>query len=466
MTTNPTATALPPNLPALLQPEGAWSAVFSYHPFDIELKEAKGVYLYDTQGRRYIDASGGPMAVNLGHGDPRMKKAIDDQFDNFAYCHPAMANRPRAQLSEALVRIAPKSLNCVYLASGGSEAVESAIKLARQYHFETGEKGKYKIISCYESYHGMTLATMGLAGNPGYHNAFEPMLPAWPHIAQYSEFKRPEGMDRDAWGIQCAAELEKTIYLENASTVAAFIATPHGSGAEYGVVPPVSYWREIRRICDQYNILLIADEVVTGFGRTGKWFGMDHFGIEPDLLVAAKGISSANMPLAAVLVSDKVNAPFLNGAYFLHGYTNQGHPMACAAGLATLSIIEEDNLLNNVNTLSDQMFGYKEQLLALRTVVDVRGWGLFMALELVECKTRREYFPSNRQAEYLFQAIAFKNGLALYSTLYGPRRSPALRRGLPLMIAPQLNITSAEMDDLMARLVASLKEWEELLLGK
>lgn len=461
MTTNPPDFVLP----KILALEGAWGSCFSYHPFDIELEHAEGIYLYDTQGRRYIDASGGPMAVNVGHGDPRMKKAIADQFDQFAFCHPAMANRKRAELSNALIEIAPASINSVYLASGGSEAVESAIKLSRQYHYCTNQPGKFKIISCYESYHGMTLATMGLAGNPGYHTAFEPMLPAWPHIAQYSDLRKPENIDRDSWGIQCAQELERAIYYENASTVAAFIATPHGSGADYGTVPPTSYWKEIRRICNQYNVLLIADEVVTGLGRTGSWFGMDHFDVDPDLMILAKGISSANLPLSAVLVSDKVNEPFRRGSYFLHGFTNQGHPMACAAGLALIDIIKEDQLIENTTALHPRLFSYKDELMAHPTVADVRGWGLFMALELVECKSRREYFGSEKNAEYLFQALAFKNGLALYATLYGPRRNAAVRRGLPLMIAPPLSITSVELSDMMERLIFTIQEWEQRLLN-
>lgn len=453
-------------LPGLLPPEGKWRNCFSYHPFEVELARAEGVYLYDTQERRYIDASGGPMAVNIGHGDPRMKAALNAQFDCYAYAHPAMANRKRAELSEALVALAPPSLNSVYLCSGGSEVVESAIKLARQYHSLTGAPDKFKVVSCYESYHGMTLATMSLAGNPAYRKTFDPVMSNWPHMAQYSEVQMPPGIDREAWGVQCAQELERALYFCNPSTVAAFIATPHGSGADYGLVPPKSYWREIRRICDQHNVLLIADEVVTGFGRTGKWFAMEHFDVEPDLMTLAKGISGANLPLAAMLVSDKVNEPFLkSGSYFLHGYTHQGHPMACAAGLATLDILREDRLVEHAAAMSPRLFAHSERLKAHPTVADVRGWGLFMALELVESKERREYFGMERQAELLFQALAFQNGLAFYGTLYGPRRSPAVRRGLPLMIAPPLSIRPDQIDDLANRLDATLSEWEERLLG-
>ncbi|WP_183035959.1 aspartate aminotransferase family protein [Cupriavidus sp. UME77] len=454
------------DLPGMLASEGAWRHCFSHHPFDVELALAEGVYLYDTKGKRYIDASGGPMSVNIGHGDPRMKATLSEQLERYAYVHPTFANRRRAELCEALAALASPSLNAAYLCSGGSEAVDSALKLARQYHVLTGATSKYKVVSYFESYHGMTLATMSLAGNPGYRKTFDPVMSPWLHMAQYSEVLMPPGMSRDAWGEQCAQELERVLYFNNPDTVAAFIATPHGAGADYGLVPPASYWREIRRICDEHNVLLIADEVVTGFGRTGRWFAMEHFDVEPDLMTLAKGISGSNLPLAAVLVSDKVNEPFRkDGAYFLHGFTHQGHPMACAAGLATLQILREDKLVEHTAAMSPHLFEHTKRLKAHPTVSDVRGWGLFMAIELVESKERREYFDVDKGAERLFQAYALKNGLAIYGTLYGPRRSAALRRGLPIMISPPLCIQPDQIEDMMDRLDTSLSEWEQRLLG-
>ncbi|WP_213309198.1 aspartate aminotransferase family protein [Paraburkholderia sacchari] len=453
-------------IPGMLAPEGPWRHCFSHYPFDVELALAEGVYLYDTNGKRYIDASGGPMAVNIGHGDPRMKAALSEQFDRYAYVHPTFANRRRAELCEALVAIASPSLNAVYLCSGGSEAVDSAVKLARQYHVLTGAPGKYRMVSYFESYHGMTLATMSLAGNPAYRKTFDPVMSDWLHMAQYSEVNMPPDVSRDAWGVQCAQELERVLYFNNPGTVAAFIATPHGAGADYGLVPPASYWREIRRICDEHNILFIADEVVTGFGRTGRMFAMEHFDVEPDLMTLAKGISGANLPLAAILVSDKVNEPFRkDGAYFLHGFTFQGHPMACAAGLATLQILHDDKLVEHAAAMSPRLFEHAERLKAHPTVADVRGWGLFMAMELVESTERREYFDVDKGAERLFQAYALKNGLAFYGTLYGPRRSAAVRRGLPMMICPPLCIQRDQIDDMMDRLDTTLSEWEQRLLG-
>ena len=450
------------NLPGTLEPHGVWRNVFSNHPLDVELARAEGIYLYDPDGGRYIDASGGPMAVNIGHGDPRMIEAISGQLADYAYVHPFMANRKRAELCNAIAEVAPGDLNASFLVSGGSEAVETAIKIARQYHVLTGSAGKHKIIGLYESYHGMTLATMALSGSPAYRRYFDPMMPSWPHVAQYSDATRPPDTDRDGWGRQCAAELEKAIHYANPDTVAAFIAAPVGCGSDYGLFAPPSYWEEVRRICDEHNVLLIADEVVTGFGRTGRWFAMEHHGVVADMMVVAKGIASANMPLGAVTVSDRINKPFLDGAHLLHGFTYQGHPLGCVAGLAAIEIIHEDDLVTRSQVLGERLHAYRERLEAHPTVAQTRGRGLLMVMELVESKETRAYFGAERNAEHLFQAVALKNGLVFYSSLYGSRRG-AVSRGLPMWIAPPLTITETELDDLIERLDVSLAEWEEML---
>jgi putrescine aminotransferase len=447
----------------MLKPVGDWSRVFSYHPFEVEIERADGIRLFDTQGRSYIDASGGPMAVNLGHNDPRMKAAIVAQLEKFAFAHPVLANRKRAELCAAIASVTPPGLSTSYLVSGGSEAVETALKLARQYHVARGAVSKHKIISQYESYHGMTLATMALSGNPGTQRHFEPMLPRWPKVHQYSDFHRPGEVSRDAWAQAHLRDLERTIHYEGPGTIAAFIATPHGCGSEYGLVAPQSYWEGVRRLCDEYDILFIADEVVTGFGRTGRWFAMEHFGVMPDMMTFAKGISGCYAPLGAVTVSDKVRAPFDDGAYFVHGFTHGGHGLACAAGVALIDALKADDLVEQARLRGLRLFGHEARLRAHPTVADVRGWGLFMVLELVENKQTRAYFDTSQDAEQLFQALALKNGLAFYSTLYGPRRRPLFRRGLPMWISPPFIITESEVDELVDRLDATLTAWERAL---
>lgn len=444
---------------------GAWANAFSYHPMPVALKRAEGVYLYDDDGERYFDASGGPFAVPMGHGHPRLVQAITEQLRDYAYVHPMLANHRRAELCDRIAAVAPAGMGASYLVSGGSEAVETAIKIARQYHVARGQVGKHKIISNYESYHGMTLGTMSLSGNPGTTRDYDPMLLQWPKVPQYSDYRRPEGVSRADWGVTVARELERVIFYHDASSIAAFIATPHGCGADYGVVPPDSYWREIRRICDANDVLLIADEVVTGFGRTGKWFGMDHFSVNPDLITFAKGISSSYVPLGGVIVSDAVNEVFNAGVHFVHGFTNGGNALACAVGCAVIDTIRADGLLEAVAARSAQLFACRERLLAHPNVADVRGWGLFMVMELVQPANdgRRNFFPPEAEAELKFQNAMLRNGVALYSTLYGPSRQPALQRGLPMWVAPAFTISEPELADMMDRIDRALHQWEQAM---
>ena len=450
------------NRPGPLKAEGSWSNVFSYHTMDIEVAKSEGIYFYDVNGNKYIDASGGPMAFTLPHGDKRMKEAISKQMENFTHVHPTLSNKPQADYCSKLAEVTPKNLNTSYLVCGGSEAVETAIKAARQYHLASGNPSKHKVISNYGSYHGMTLATQGLSGNPGYQRHFGEMLTKWPHIHQYSDHDKPEGMSREEWGLKCAERLEKMIYFEGPKTVSAYIATPQGCGSDYAAVAPKEYWQRIREICDRYDVLLIADEVVTGFGRTGKWFAMEHFNVEADIMTIAKGITGCYVPMGAVVVSDRVNEPFKSGgAYFVHGFTNGGHPLGCAAAKKALEIYQEDNLIDNSNKMGNYLHSFKEELLDRPSIKDVRGWGLMMCLEVVASKESGEYFESNKGAEGVFQSISLKNGLAFYSTLYGARREPIFKRGLPLMISPPISINKNQIDDLMHRLNESLDEWQE-----
>jgi len=454
------------NLPDYQNPEGDYRHVFSYHPMNVPIARAEGVYIFDEDGNRYFDASGGPMAVNLPHNHPRMKAAISAQLENYTYTHPVMADPLRAKFCRMMAEITPGNLDHMYLVSGGSEAVETAFKAARQAQIARGHPDKYKIVSHHDSYHGMSLATLAASGSPGSQRPFVPMLPKWPHIRQYSDFDCPEGMSREEWGVECAKALEVAIHYEGPQTVAAFLATPHGCGADYAVVPPQSYWRTIRDICDRYDVLLIADEVVTGFGRTGEWFAMEHYDVLPDIMTVAKGISSCYVPFGAVAVSAELNQPFEAGdAHFVHGFTNGGHPLACAAGCELIDIIRDEQLLENCRKQSELLFSYKDSLLSHPSVKDVRGWGLMMVLELVKDKDTMEFFDSSLEAEKLYQAIALKHGLVMYGSLFGARRQPAFRRGLPSWISPPLSITADELQDMLQRLDDTLTEWESVVLN-
>ena len=443
-----------------------WKNAFSYHALDQEFAGADGVFVYDTGGNKYFDVSGGPMAQHIGHGHPRIREAIHKQLDQYAFVHPMLANRPRADLCNALASVTPEGFNASYLVSGGSEGNETAMKIARQYHIAKGNPGKSKIVSNYESYHGMTLGTMSLSGNPRSLRHFDPMIQHWPKVSQYSDYRKPDGLSRDEWAVQVAQELEKTILLAGPETVAAYILTPHGCGPDYGEVAPDRYWQEVRRICDENDVLLIADEVVTGFGRTGKWFGMDHFPIDADIMVFAKGISSSVVPLGAVTVHDRVNEPFENGTTFVHGFTNAGNALACAAGLASIQIMKDEGLVERSAALSPLLFSFKDRLMAHPTVAAVRGWGLYMAIELVQPGGEgRSYFPPEVEAEKKFQHCAMANGVIVYSSLYGMARRPVMSRGLPLYVAPPLTITESELEEMMERLDRTFHHWEQMLVS-
>jgi adenosylmethionine-8-amino-7-oxononanoate aminotransferase len=440
-----------------------WRRVFSDHPFEPVLARAEGVWLYDEDGRRYLDASGGPMAINLGHGDRRIAAVVAEQMARFSYCHPTLSNRPRAELAKRIVALAPRWIEAVYMVSGGSEAVETAIKVARQYHVLEGRSEKHVVISHRDSYHGMTLGALSLSGIPGNQRHFEPMLQQWPKIPQYTRLGRPTGVTDREWALRAASELEVAIHYAGAQHVAAFIATPVGCGSDYGEVAPREYWQAVREICDRHGVLLIADEVVTGFGRTGRFLAMEHFDVAPDLITLGKGISSLYAPLGAVAVSPRVNEPFAAGKAFVHGFTNMGHPVACAVGSAVIDILREDRLIEHAAEMGDYFEERSRRLLEHPSLLEIRGKGLLRVGELVRDKTTREFFAREENAEQRLQATALRNGLVFYGTLYGSRRAPGFRRGLPLFIAPPLVITREEIDELIERLDATLGEWEESL---
>ncbi|MBW2061853.1 MAG: aspartate aminotransferase family protein [Deltaproteobacteria bacterium] len=352
-------------------------------------------------------------------------------------------------------------MNTVFLVSGGSLAVETAIKLARQYHVEMGNVQKYKIITCHESYHGMTLGALSAAGGPGSQTKYIPFMQPWPHVHQPSS-RPPSGMSTEEYARFCNYELEEAIhYAGGERHVAAFMATPVSAGEDYGFAAPKEYWESVREICDRYNVLFIADEVVTGFGRTGKWFCMEHFGVKPDIMITGKGISSLYAPLGAVVLSDKVNEPFAKGAAFVHGFTNQGHPVACAVGKTVIDIIEEDGLIENCAEVGSYLHSQADRLLKHPTIAEKRGKGLLMPVELVMNKETMEFFPMGAEAERKFQMIGLKNGLVFYATLYGPRRPVYHQRGLPLFIYTPICITSEQVDDMLDRFDTTLTEFEK-----
>ena len=325
------------------------------------ITKTEGMFIYESGGGRFLDASGGPMAVNIGYGRREIAQAAKNSLEKVTYVLPVFASEARIELSRRIKRFLPEELNRVYFCSGGSEANEAAIKLARQFHVLSGKESRYKIISRKLSYHGMTLATLSISGVKKHQKDFIPLLWKNPHIEPCYCYRCPFNKEYPGCNLECAYDLEKTILAEGKDTVSAFIAEPVVASAIGAAVPPPEYFPVIREICDKYNILFIADEVVTGFGRTGKKMGMDHFNVIPDISVFAKGVTSGYAPLAGLAARDRITDLFKQKrAEFRHLYTFSANPLSCAIGNEVLRIIEEERKLRK---MYDEIKGMLEKLM-------------------------------------------------------------------------------------------------------
>jgi adenosylmethionine-8-amino-7-oxononanoate aminotransferase len=341
----------------------------------------EGCYVYDEHGKRYLDGLSALFCVNIGHGRADVVQAGADQakelgfYTNWSYAHPRAI-----ELAARIAELAPGDLNRVFFTSGGSEAVESAIKLSRQYHKVTGNPLKTKFIARDIAYHGTSLGALSATGITSLRAPFEPLTPGGVHVPNTNTFRMPHGYSES----ELADAVAEKIEFEGPETVAAVIMEPvQNAGGCF--VPPEGYWQRIREICDKYNVLLISDEVICAWGRLGEWFGAQRFDYEPDLITTAKGLTSAYAPMGAVIASDKVAEPFMEGHNsFTHGFTFAGHPVCAAIALANLDVMENEGIIENVRNNEG---AFKEMLDSLRDIPivgDVRGTGYFHAIELVK----------------------------------------------------------------------------------
>ncbi len=365
------------------------------------IAEADGVHIKDIDGNEFLDCAAGLWNVNVGHNRPEIKKAIADQLDKVAYyaTFGNTSNPPSISLSARLTEmLAPEGMVRVMFSSGGSDAVETALKLARQFWKLEGRGTKTKIFSLKNGYHGVHFGGMSASGNPLWRLAYEPLLQGFHQVEGPYLYRNPFTDDHEELGELCAQLLAREIENQGAETVAAFIAEPI-QGAGGLIVPPPNFWPRLREVCDQYDILFIADEIVTGFGRTGTLFGSRHWGVKPDIMCFAKGINSGYVPLGATAVNARVAAAWERDhplAAIMHGYTYSGHPVACAAALANLDIVESEDLTGNARK---QGAYFLEGLETIRdrfpSVGDVRGCGLMLGIEFVRDKATKEPYPPN-----------------------------------------------------------------------
>lgn len=418
----------------------------------------EGCFLIDQNGNRYFDGSGGAAVSCLGHGNPRVIQAIKDQADALAYAHTGFfTTEPAERLADLLIENAPGDLDRVYLVSGGSEAVESALKLARQFHIENGEPDRAHVIARRQSYHGNTLGALAAGGNAWRRQQFSPLLIDVSHIAPCYEYaERHEGESLEAYGLRVANELEDEILRLGPQKVMAFLAEPV-VGATLGAVPPVEgYFKRVREICDQYGVLLILDEVMCGMGRTGHLFACDADGIAPDILCIAKGLGAGYQPIGAMLCTAKIYDAISSGTgFFQHGHTYLGHPMAAAAACAVIGEMLENDLIAQVRARGDYLSAQLHSRFGQHPHIgDIRGRGLFWGIEIVEDRDSKTPFPPERGLAGKIKKAAFAEGLACYP-MQGTRDG---RRGDHILLAPPFIATEAELDGALDSLKRALED--------
>ena len=405
----------------------------------------EGSWIVDSDGRRYLDASGQAAVVSIGHGVHEIGRAMAEQANRIAFAHTSQFHsEPAETLAARVLAIAPGTFHCggrVYFTSGGSEATETAIKLVRQYFLETKQPSRYRIVSRQQSYHGSTLGAMSVSGNVGRRAPYAPLLSEWGHVAPCFCYHCPFNKTYPECNLACADDLEVFLQANDPSTVAAFIFEPV-VGATLGAVPAVDgYTARITQICHKHGILLIADEVMTGMGRTGKPFASVHWGLEPDIILTGKGIASGYAPLGAVLVAPHVAEAFEKGtAAFLHGFTYQAHPVATTAGNAVFDYLEAHKLFERVTPAGETLRNALSALESHPQVGEVRGLGLLQGVEFVKNKSTREPFPKEAGiAEKIRQAALEKNVLT-----YPSQGTVDGTRGDHILLAPPFIITSQE----------------------
>lgn len=415
-----------------------------------------GCYLIDSTGKRYLDGSGGAAVSCLGHSDPDVRAALHAQLDRLAFAHTGFfTSDPAENLADMLVAAAPAGIDRVYLVSGGSEAVEAAIKLARQYVMETGQPGRHRVIARRQSYHGNTLGALAAGGNAWRRAQFAPLLVETSHIAPCYEYRdRQDGESLHDYGRRVADELEAEILRLGPETVMAFVAEPV-VGATLGAVPAVpGYLSRIREICDHHGVLLILDEVMCGMGRTGHLYACAEDGVVPDMITIAKGLGAGYQPIGALLCKGAIYDAIAAGSgFFQHGHTYMGHAMAAAAAGAVLRAIQERDLLARVRIMGDALdMALRDRLAQHPHVGDIRGRGLFRGIELVENRETKAPFDPGRRLHARVKAAAMDAGLVCYpmgGTVDG-------RRGDHILLAPPFIIATEQIGELVDKLSAAI----------
>jgi adenosylmethionine-8-amino-7-oxononanoate aminotransferase len=419
----------------------------------------EGCKIIAADGRRYLDASGQAAVVIIGHGVPEIAAAMAAQAGQMAFAHTSQfQSEPAEQLATRLLALAPKNFQNggrVYFTSGGSEATETAIKLARQFHLECGQTSRYRVVSRSQSYHGSTLGAMSVSGNVARRAPYAPLLVEWGHIAPCFCYHCPFGKTFPECGVACADDLADFLGANDTATAAAFIFEPVVGATLGAAAPPYGYAQRVAQICREQGILLIADEIMSGMGRTGKVFAVNHWNVEPDLILVGKGVASGYAPLGAVLVSARVAEAFAKGSgAFQHGFTYQAHPVATAAGNAVLDYLQQHKLFDRVTPAADKLRAALSPLATHPHVGELRGLGLLLGIEFVKDKVAREPFPNEVGiAETVRQAALQQNVLT-----YPMQGCVGGLRGDHILLAPPFTISDDECSQIAQSLEFALAQ--------
>lgn len=430
----------------------------SYETKYPSIVKGDGVYIYDSNGKRYLDGTSGTAAVsNLGHTIPGLSNIVKEQMDLFSLIptHTFTCEQTESYLKK-LIGFASEDFVRAWTASSGTEAVEQSLKLALQYQQLLGRPHKYKIISRWGTYHGNSVFTLDVGGMKLRRGVYEQWMNNFPHIPPSYPYRRPAGMTEEEYAVVSAGEFEKRVLEEGPDTIAAFIAEPIVAAALGAVVPSEGYFKEIREVCDKYGILFIADEVLTGFGRLGANFGLDKFGVQPDIIAAGKGISGGTYPLSAVIINSKVASVFEDQKIpFLGGHSYACNPVGSVIGSFVIDYMRENNIVENSFEMGNILMQRLQSLYKYEIVGDIRGMGLYVGIEFVSDKVTKKPFPKEMNISQRIVDLAFDKGLVLYKG----KGSYDGESGDHITISPPLVINSFEIEEIVSILDESIREF-------
>ena len=429
------------------------------------IDRAQGIYMWDTNGKKYLDGSSGPVTTNLGHGNKNVLEAMAKQAQMVCFASVAVfENSPNKRLAQKLVNLSGPGFDQAFIVSGGSEATESAVKLARQYAIAKGENKRTKVLGRNPSYHGSTLGAFLVSGDPVAEKMFGSLAKVMPKVPTPFSYRLPENHDINSYARECAKKLEEVILAEGAENVLAFIIETVGGLSSGGLVAPDHYYETIREICTQYGILLIYDDVMAGAGRTGKFLSADHWpNARPDLVTLAKGVAAGYTPIGAVMAPNEIVSAVVDAGGFQHGHTYAANPLSCAIGEAVIDEMIDNDLMVNASEMGHYlMLRLKELANESYVIGDIRGKGLLLAAELVADKETKRMLPIECRAVYRLVEIGINNGLLLYT-----RKTANGEFGEWVMISPALTISKSEADELVELLRLTILQFEkELRLQK